>query len=453
MPKLFGSSGIRGLFESEVTPLLALKLGAALPQLPRGVKHLVLGWDSRTSGHSLALAVAAGAMANGCDVTLAGLVPTPALAYLARFFDAGVMVTASHNPPEYNGLKVFIKDGSSLPEEECSLVEVFLLKGSPQVSSKPGSLRCAENLVERYIDEVLRTVSLARSWRIAIDPGCGASGYVALKIFQSLGCQVYALNTQPDGFFPARRSEPDEESLSALSRYVALKGLDLGFAYDGDADRVVAVNSKGRVVQQDSLLASYAHYAVANAGSGTVVVNVDTSACVDVAVEEAGGKILRTKVGDVFIAEELRRIGGVMGGEPCGAWIHPWFSLAPDGVLSSVLILKALEELDLKLEEFTSKYKPFTMLRGKLPCPNHLKRAALEKVEELASNVFKDVTHVSKVDGLRLEFSDKSWVLIRPSGTEPIMRVTVEGITSNRANNLFSQAKNIVERAIKEVSK
>jgi len=453
LPKLFGSSGIRGLFESEVTPLLALKLGAALPQLPRGVKHLVLGWDSRTSGHSLALAVAAGASAYGCDVTLAGLTPTPVLAYLTRFFDMGVMVTASHNPPEYNGLKVFIRDGSSLPEEECTFVEEFLLKGSPQAPSKPGSLESAEDLVIHYIDEVLRAVSLKRCWRVAIDPGCGSSGYIALKIFQSLGCQVYALNTQPDGFFPARRSEPDEESLSTLSRYVALKGLDLGFAYDGDADRVVAVDSKGRVVQQDSLLASYAHYAAAKAGSGTVVVNVDTSACVDVAVEDAGGRVFRTKVGDVFIAEELKSAGGVMGSEPCGAWIHPWFSLAPDGIFSSVLILKALEELNLKLEEFTSKYKPFTVLRGKLPCPNHLKRAALEKVEELASNAFKDVTNVSKVDGLRLEFSDKSWVLIRPSGTEPIMRVTVEGITSNRANNLFSQARNIVERAIKEVSK
>jgi len=452
MPKLFGTSGIRGIANKDLTAELALKVALALATKAGKGKFLV-GRDTRVSGECLENAIISGILSAGARVRKLGIVPTPVLAFLTKKHDLdfGIMITASHNPPQFNGIKIFNRNGVALNTERQEDIERIIESENFKLAkwNEIGECQDASHWIDDYIKLITENLSLERSWRVVIDAGCGATFSLAPLIFRELGCRVKAINAQPDGFFPARSPLPDEESLKPLCNIVRRLKADIGLAYDGDGDRMVAVDEEGNLAPLDQTLALYAAYAIKKAGSGTIVTHVEASMCIEKVVEEAGGKVVRTKVGDVSIASAMKEHNAVFGGEPCGAWIHPEYHYCPDGILSSVLLLKMLEEKGKGLSQLLKQIPHYPILREKIECPNLLKEKVMQKVEHKIESVFPDFKEKLTVDGVRLSLSE-GWILIRPSGTEPLIRVTVEAERADLADEIMRKALQLVNRVIRE---
>lgn len=446
--KLFGSSGIRGLVNEELTPDLAVKIGYALGEVTEA-GYVLIARDTRTSGLMLEKAITSGLIASGAQVQLLGIQPTPVLAYLTRKLkaDAGVMITASHNPPQYNGIKIFDESSASIDEEKQSKIEEILRSGVFKLASwRDLGQAIYKDESQEYVEMLLNRVKLDREWRLIVDPGCGATSEIAPTIFRKSGCKVVAINAQMDGFFPGRKPEPNFESLGYLAKTVKSLGADVGIAFDGDGDRVAFIDEKGNFVSFDRVLAVYASNVVEKSHGGIVATNVEASMSIEELVESKGGKVVRTKVGDVYVARAVKKHNAVFGGEPCGAWIHPEFHYCPDGILSALLLLRNLEERDQKLSEFIAEAIEHPMLRENIPCPNELKYEVLERAEKHLLEILRNYREVSKVDGVRIS-TDDGWILIRASGTEPLIRVTVEGVSSEKAKSMMETALASIRKA------
>ena len=454
MARLFGSSGVRGLVNIDLTPALACKVGLAVASHVKAGKALVAR-DTRVSGSMIEDALVSGLLAGGVRVSLVGAVPTPVLAYATMLLkaDVGFMLTASHNPPQYNGIKIFDGDSLSYTDERQNAVEKIIADGSFVMADwrEIGAVSSV-NVSHFYFEMVRKTTALRKQWRVVVDPGCGATFDVGPEVLKAAGCRVTALNAQPDGFFPARSSEPTAESLKDLARVVKAFGADVGVAFDGDGDRVAFVDEEGNFVDFDRLLAAYAVYALKPAGGGTVVTNVEASMYVEKMAEKFGGKVVRTRVGDVYVSEAIKRYDAVFGGEPCGAWVHPRFHYCPDGPLSAVLLLKALEEEGKSLRGFVAEVPEYMTLRENIVCGNDFKREAVAKIEKSLKSAFPEYTDFSTVDGVRLSLRN-GWLLIRASGTEPLIRLTVEGESLKEAKDIMGKGAALVKKQVEELKK
>jgi phosphoglucosamine mutase len=443
--RLFGSSGIRGLANIEITPLLAQKVGAAIASMFEGGAVLV-GRDTRLSGEMIELALSSGLVSCGFVVGTLGVVPTPVVAWLTREMqaEAGVVISASHNPPQYNGLKIFDSTGMAYTMEQQERLEEHIHKGENSASdwNRVGHVE-AMDLKRLYIDAISDLVEAPLEKRLVCDLFNGATTSIAKDLFDELGCATILINAQPDGHFPAGNPEPNKESLQRLGKIVKDSGAEIGFGFDGDGDRMIPVDENGETPSPDRVLAAYAGYVVRANGGGTVVTHVGASMSVEEAVEAAGGSVVRTKVGDVHITEAMLETGAIFGGEPVGAWIHPDVHLCPDGLLSAVRLMQALDSDGKTLSQFVSGIPEYPTLRAKVACPNSKKDAAMGSISDIG-NEFGDVTDVSTVDGVRLQLED-GWVLIRPSGTEPIIRITVEAHDEGQAKGLLEISKNFVQ--------
>jgi phosphoglucosamine mutase len=450
-PKLFGSSGIRGLANIELTPVSAAQVGVAVATY-EGAKKVLISRDTRTSGLMLEEALVSGFLASGADAACIGVAPTPVLAFLTKKLraDVGVMITASHNPPQYNGIKIFGKDSLAYDERRQDRVEKIIRSEQSRLADWRNigrSYHVDENGL--YVKVIEKKVSLNKDWNVIVDPGCGATWDLGPKVFKELGCKVMAVNAQPDGFFTARSSEPNAESLGSLAEIVRKVDVDCAFAYDGDGDRVAFIDEKGDFADFDRILAAYAAYVTRKRGGGMLVTNVEASMCVEKVVEAQGGRVLRTKVGDVHISEALKARKAFFGGEPCGAWIHPEYHYCPDGILSSVLLLEALEREGKSLSEFVSEVPQYPTLRRNVACRNELKYEVQECVGARLKQVFSDCTSFSEVDGFRIVL-DGGWVLVRASGTEPLLRLTVEGESVKTAREIMEESTRLVRRCVEE---
>ncbi|HKW43913.1 MAG TPA: phosphoglucosamine mutase, partial [Thermoplasmata archaeon] len=314
MPR-FGSSGIRGLGNVDVTPDLALRVGMALGEL---YGDTIIGRDPRLTGPMLVQALIAGVLAAGADAVDAGLVATPTLARGVDRYAAGAMITASHNPAPYNGIKLWNPDGMAFDEGQQKEIEDALDANRFRLASwnEVGMSSTRHDLVERHIDAILREIGTAKL-RVVVDCACGATTSITPFLLREMGCEVVALNAQADGHFPGREPEPTEENLGLLKSTVVAVKADLGIAHDGDGDRMVAVDGRGHFVGGDALLALFARKEVRQG----LVVPVDASMVLDDMLP--GVHIWRTRVGDVYVAAELKRRAADFGGEPSGTWIFP----------------------------------------------------------------------------------------------------------------------------------
>ena len=454
MAKLFGSSGVRGLVNIYLTPELACEIGLAVASLIKRGKALVAR-DTRVSGSMIEDALVSGLLAGGMHVSLLGILPTPVLAYSTELLnaDVGFMLTASHNPPQYNGIKIFDGDSLSYTDESQSAVEKIIAENNFIVTDwrEIGTVSSV-NASNFYLEMARRAAELCKQWHVIVDPGCGATFHVGPAVLRAAGCIITALNAQPDGFFPARSSEPTAETLKDLAGVVREVGADVGIAFDGDGDRVAFIDEYGCFVDFDRLLAAYAAYSLKRAGGGTVVTNVEASMCVETMVEAVGGRVVRTKVGDVYISEAIKRYGAIFGGEPCGAWVHPHFHYCPDGPLSAILLLAALEKEDKGLRDFIAEVPEYVTLRESIACKNGLKHKLVADMAKPLRSFFPDYTDFSTIDGVRLALKN-GWLLIRASGTEPLIRMTVEGESLNVANDILSRGTALVTKQFEEVKK
>ncbi len=416
--KLFGSSGIRAVFDKDLLAL-AFRVGLAVG---RQYKNVVIGRDTRTSGDAMKHAVISGLLAAGARCYDAGITPTPTLAYVTREFDAGVMITASHNPPEYNGIKLLNPDGSSFGASQQVQIEEAISTGSFETAQweEMKNSGVYERAAARHIEGIVSNFKHNLKVKVVVDAGGGAASGVTPLLLEKLGCEVITLNCQPSGVFP-RGIEPSEANLSDLCRLVRKSGAAVGIAHDGDADRMMAVDDRGRFISGDKLLAILARAA----GAKEIVTTLDAS----MTIETMGFHVRRTRIGDTWVSEELRK-GGDFGGETSGAWIFPVISLCPDGIHAAAQIAAIAARH--KLSELVDAIPVYPLRRGSVGSDG-------VTISRLESNLkaLKPVS-VSNTDGLKLDFED-GWLLVRPSGTEPKIRLTAEAKTEARVQQLYNK--------------
>ena len=449
IPKLFGTSGIRGKFQEDVTIKLALDVSRALAKYIGGKgKKVVIGRDTRTSGKIMEHVMTAGLEECGCDVLLLGMVPTPVVGYatLKKHADAGIMITASHNPSPYTGIKLWNSDGLAYKHEQEKTIEKIVYEQDFELASwdELGTEYDISSFKDEYIEDIINVseVDPKKPLKVVVDCANGAGSYLSPEALRKSGMDVITLNSQPDGFIPGRNPEPNSENLQELMKTVKALGADVGLAHDGDADRMIAIDENGEISDFDKLLTI-----IAKEFGGTVVTTVDASACLDTAMEKIGGNVLRTPVGDVHVAESINENNATFGGEPSGTWLHPDFCMCPDGLLSGLRIVRAIQKNG-KLSKQLEEIENYPTIREKIVCPNDKKQTVMNEVNKNFEKEFEDVKEILKIDGLRISFNDGSWVLIRPSGTEPYIRITAEGKTQNHLNVIEETSKNFLNKII-----
>lgn len=432
--KLFGSSGIRGLANVDITPDLLLGVGRAV-----GARYgaVVLGRDVRLSGRMLASAFASGVLSVGGAVCDAGVVSTPTLARGAAGYGAGAVITASHNPGQYNGIKLWNPDGMAFTEEQQAEVESSLAAKDWKAATwdATGGATERSDLAARHREAILRAVRPAEL-HVVVDCGNGPTATITPYVLREMGCRVTALNAQMDGHFPGRDPEPTPENLAALTKAVDALGADLGVAHDGDGDRMVAVDHRGGFVGGDALLAVFARE---RARKG-LVVPVDASMAFEDLLE--GVPVHRTRVGDVFVAQEIKRRGADFGGEPSGTFIFPGETMCPDGPFAAAYLASLVAERPLK--ELVASAPAYPVVRGSLPF-DAAKRGALAKSVGAAMAGMSD--EVTTLDGWRVRVGD-GWALVRFSGTEPKVRVSAEARDAAAAKAIYDKVLAAVKGAI-----
>lgn len=426
--KLFGTSGIRGKIGSEVTCELALNVGKSLAYYLNNEGTVVVGYDTRTTNKMLDQAITAGLLESGVNVIKIGMVPTPLVGYATEKLDAdaGIMLTASHNPSQYNGIKLWNKNGMAYTSsQEREIEEIYANKDYISVTwDKIGKLSVNEEIKGRYIDDLVNLVDIKKGLKVVIDCASGAGSEISPLVFRKAGCEVTTLNSQPDGFFPGRNPEPNAENLQNLMKTVVAVGADLGIAHDGDADRMITVDEKGNISPFDSLLAL-----ISKEFDGDIVTTVDAGLCMD---ESVKGEVIRTPVGDVNVAEVIIERDAAFGGEPSGTWLHPDFCMCPDGILSGLRMAEIVSR-DGNLSELLAEIPSYPNIREKITCSKEAKVKVMENMEDLLKEAFDDIADINSLDGVRLTFTDDSWVLVRPSGTEDYIRITLESRDEARA--------------------
>ena len=443
--QVFGSSGVRGVAGEELTPPFVGRIAAAAGAR-LGAESVAVARDTRTTGRLFADAAASALAAIGCDVHRLGVVPTPgAQAYAERTGVPVVMITASHNPPEYNGVKLVGSDGVELPEatleriEERLLAEDFELVGYDAV----GTHREIDDAPERYVDalldrlaaEELRQRIADAGLTVALDPGHGAGCLTSPEFFRRLGCRVVTVNAQPDGHFPGRDPEPVAENLADLRRLVRATDADLGVAHDGDADRAIFVDERGEHIEGDTALAALAA-AELDAGDVTVsAVNV-SQRLVDVA-DDAGADVELTPIGSTYIISRIRELQREdrtvpIAGEGNGGILFPDYRIARDGAYTAARFLSLLA--DRSASAVAQSHGGYANVRANLEYEDEAGRAAMLAAAERHADAAD--AELTTIDGYRLDYGD-AWVLARPSGTEPLVRLYAEGRSHDRAESLL----------------
>jgi phosphomannomutase/phosphoglucomutase len=441
MSKLFGTFGVRGLANSMLTPELAFKLALALATHLGEGKKVALGHDNRTSSEMLDEAVTAGLVAGGCDVVRLGVTPTPVLSFSVRHFscDAGIIITASHNPPEYNGVKFWDNEGAGFIREREQEIERLVEKGGKRADWK-GLGRVSEtDAVAPYIRAMISQVPrFKKRLKVVVDCANATGTLVTPQILRELGCEVVSMNAQLDGTFPGRKLEPVPENLGELAKTVVACKADLGIAHDGDADRTLIVNEKGEILSGDRVFAIAAYYYLQGKKSPKIITTVATSWVIDDIAKKLDGSVVRTKVGEPEIVGEYRRSGGDLGGEENGGVLFFDLSLCREGIMTAIKFAEAVSSSGMKASELDDALPKYYQYKQRAGCPNEMKQKVLQALAEKFSSYELD-----RKDGLRITFED-GWLLLRPSGTEPLFRCFAEARTGERA-------KEFVELGMKEL--
>lgn len=454
MTRLFGTNGIRGVVNKDMNSPLALGIGQAWGTYLKKTRprpKCAIGTDARLSNHMLKSAITAGFLSTGCDVVDVGLVPTPTLQYTVKEkrFDAGIIITASHNPPQFNGIKGTADDGAELAKDVEEAIETIYF--SKQFSlcdwKDVGSYTTWDGAIDLYIKGILSRMDVAcikkQRFHVVLDCGNGAGCLVAPILLKKLGCVVTELNCEPDGTFPGRHSEPLPENLTQLMEKVPETHASFGVGLDGDADRAIFIDENGSYLWGDKSLSLVGKYITGKKKGGVTVTPVTTSTCFEDVIHQNNGSVIYTKVGSPIVAGVMKENHAVFGGEENGGLIFPEFQYCRDSAMSIATLLEILAAEKRPLSELIAEIPSYEMLKTKITCPNEKKERIMNLLAEEMKN-HHDIINIERTDGLKLYMTD-GWVLMRPSGTEPIFRVYVEAKGKHQAEELASFYKHLVE--------
>jgi phosphomannomutase/phosphoglucomutase len=450
--RLFGTNGIRGVVNEVMTPDFAVKMGEAIGTFFEG-KKIFVGCDGRTSNQMLSKAVIVGLMSTGCTVYYIGLAPTPAVQYAVKYFgaDGAIIVTASHNPPQYNGIKVVDSSGVEIFEEkEKKIEEIYRSQKFNLVSwDKLGRVIRYPDVLEVYKEGVKKQVDVEAiskaKFKVVVDPANGVGALVIPYLLRELGCEVRTINAQIDGSFPGRLSEPRIERLKDLSDNVKSTGANLGVALDGDADRSIFVDEKGTAHWGEKTGAVFAEYIVKRNPRAVVVTPISSSKLIEDIVKKHNGKLVWTKVGSTTVTRVMLKEKGTISFEDNGGVFYGPHQAVRDSAMATALMLEVLAKTGKSLSQLIAELPEYHIVKTNIECPDNLKT----KVLALVLQKTKECERLT-IDGIKV-FRGEASVLIRPSGTEPIFRVYSEGRTREAAEELANWGIKLVKSALSEV--
>lgn len=443
MSRMFGTDGVRGIANTELTADLAYALGRAGAFVLTEGTHkpkILVAKDTRISGDMLEAALVAGILSVGAEAVILGIVPTPAVAHLTRKYnaDAGVMISASHNPVEYNGIKFFDGRGYKLSDELEDQIQAVIEGNFADVPSPIGGAvgrsYTEETALREYIDYAMGTIKTdLKGLRVALDCANGAAYKAAVKAFRALGARVYVINDNPDG--NNINENCGSTHMEELMDYVVRKNCDIGFAFDGDADRCLAVDEKGNMINGDFLLTICAK-ALKEAGKlndDTLVVTVMSNLGLDIAAKREGINLVKTKVGDRYVLEEMLKENYILGGEQSGHIIFLDHNTTGDGLVTALQIAAILKESGKTFSELAGVMKELPQVLVNAKVPNEKKNIYLE-----------DAEIIEAIKAVEAKLNGVGRVLIRPSGTEPLVRVMLEGENQEEINEMANSLVDLI---------
>jgi phosphomannomutase/phosphoglucomutase len=455
--KLFGTNGVRGIINKNLTPQMVLDLSESIGTFfgqTIDSSKILLGWDGRTSSPMLADIVTSGLVNSGCKVYHAGMAPTPAIQFLTKTQDlnGGVMVTASHNPPEYNGIKVIDKDGIEIsPKDELTIENIYFKKKferkgwnhlGEKLSIQDGLDTYREAIRQKVDEEKISKSKL----KIVVDPANGVGSLVTPYLCRELGCEIVTINANIDGNFPGRLPEPRPANLESLCKAVKVSQADLGVAHDGDADRAIFVDEKGQIHWGDKSFALIVEHFLRNNPGEEIVTPVSSSQMIEIIASRNGGKVIWTPVGSPYVSRTMIDKDAKLGGEENGGIFYGPHIPVRDGAMATALMLEIMAFSGEKLSQLIEKLPRYFNIKDKVPCPVNLKSKILKKLE---SNV--KAAKIETTDGLKIWQKDGSWILVRPSGTEPLYRIFAEAETQEKVEALALRYKKLITRIIKNI--
>ena len=446
--RLFGTFGVRRTANDVLTPEFASRLAACYGSQIQGT--VAVGGDTRTSTPMLKEAVKAGLLSSGCDVVDLGILPTPGVQYAVRkYYDGGVMITASHNPPKYNGLKFLDEYGIGIPDEMDLAIEKLYFDGEPIRApfSEIGQIYHNDKVIDEYVEEAISKVDADAirdaKLKVVVDCGSGAGCFTAPYLIQKLGCEVTTLNCQADGFFPGRDPEPIEENLQELIKVVKELGADIGLAHDGDADRTICIDEKGNFVLGDKTFTLVEKQMLKENDGGIIVTTVATSQAIYDVAEEYNGEVIATAVGDLLVARKLKDEDGLFGGEENGGLIFPDFVYGRDAVMTVAKILEILAKEGKPLSELVSELPVYYASKMKIECPDDEKEFVMSSIADEIKNTTD--FELDLTDGVKI-LKENGWVIIRPSGTEPIFRCFAESDSQEKADEMTDWGISLIKK-------
>lgn len=450
MNKLFGTDGVRGVVNESLTPIFAARLGQAIGSFFGEGSRVLVGRDVRVGGEMVKSAVVAGLLSSGVRVYDCGLAPTPAIQYAtkAEGFDGAVAITASHNPRQYNGVKVIDSDGIEIPrDKEAVIEEIFFEERFSRVPwfKLTSGAREYHGVNDIYVRAVVESVDggliRSRGLRVVVDPANSVSSITSPRIARELGAKVYTVNGDLDPLFSGREPEPTPESISETARIAASLGADFAVAHDGDGDRAIFIDDRGRVLWGDRSACLLAKYLIERHPSGNrkVYTAVSSSTIVEEYLRERGVEVVWMRVGSVDISRAMKERGDALCGfEENGGFIYPLHQLVRDGGMALALMLELVAKWGRKLSELYDELPRMHAIKTKLPADRSRAQRAVEALRERYAG-YRQVT----IDGIKV-IGEDFWFLVRPSGTEPILRVMVEARSEDRARRVLEEVLSVV---------
>lgn len=452
MTTMFGTNGIRGIINEGFTVEMVLNLSRAIGSV-LGPGVVGIARDSRMGGEMFTRVLTSGLTSTSCSVVDLGLVPAPTLQYMIPRLEciAGIMITASHNPPQFNGMKVIGSKGIEIPRETEKQIELVYQSKQFKIAdwNKIGLVTHYDSAIDVYIEGIKKLLDVDKiknkKLKVIVDCANSVGSLVTPRLLRELGCTVISLNAQLDGSFPGRNPEPIPENIKDLALAVRVTGADLGIAHDGDADRATFVDETGRVLWGDQSFALIASRVLATKHGSTLVTPVSSGRLIEDVARKAGAKIDWTEVGSVVVSHRLEELGAELGGEENGGVFFPAHQPVRDGAMTATQVVEMIALEGKTLSQLVSELPAYFNTKVKVHVPQEKKESLLEALLELS----KDMNRIT-IDGVKI-IHDDGWILIRPSGTEPIYRCFAEGNTQETADRLCDEGVKLIERAKKLV--
>ena len=438
MAKLFGTNGIRGIFGESFTLDFASEITLSLANFFKKGPILV-GYDGRNSSVIISKIICSSLNSAGLDCSIAGLVPTPCLQFATKKlgYNGGIMITASHNPPQYNGIKPTAKDGVEISRKDELIVEAIFFKKKWKINPKNfGKTQREEKAIRTYLDGIKSHVDTkkikSKKFRIVMDLGNGAQAITAPKLCRELGCEVITINEEINGLFPGRGSEPTPENLMALSNTVIKTKADLGIAFDGDGDRSIFCDNNGKILTGDRSALLISKFILNKNPKSKLITTINSTSGIEDIARKTNSQVIRTKVGSVEVSRKMVSVKAIIGFEENGGFMYGKHNQVRDGAMTLALALDLLahsdknmtEELELLPSSFTTK--------GKIECSK-------QEARKIILTLMKENQKNDTTDGIKIIFDNSNWVMIRPSGTEPIMRIYAESDSLENLHDLFTK--------------